>query len=330
MSNQVLSPKEILQATVETGKYKAEMPIIKQFMLGIIAGAFIALAGAGANVAAAYFYLNQYQDGLARFVSGLIFPAGLMMVLLAGSQLFTGNSLLITTVLDRKLKVSRMLLNWLVVYLGNFVGALLIALLVFAGGQFDFMEGAVGFVAVNSVIKKLSMPFLKAFSLGILCNFLVCIAVWLATGAKEMAGKIWATFFPIMLFVVSGYEHSVANMYYIPAGILQATKPEMQEYLGDSISMLTNPSVPEILYKSFLPVTLGNIVGGALFVGVVYWLIYREKPVAAIAENVESAGNVECAEDIECTEVVEKIEGFSEMVEVQECMETECQDSETK
>lgn len=312
MSNQVLSPKEILQETVETGKNKAEMPIMKQFVLGIIAGAFIALAGAAANAAAAYFYLNQYQDGLARLISGMIFPAGLMMVLLAGSQLFTGNCLLITTVLDKKLKISRMLMNWLVVYLGNFVGALLIALLVFAGGQLEFVEGAVGFVTVNSAIKKLSMPFLKAFSLGVLCNFLVCIAVWLSTGAKEMAGKIWATFFPIMLFVVSGYEHSVANMFYIPAGVLQATKPEMQEYLGDSISMLTHPSIPDILYKSFLPVTLGNIVGGALFVGVVYWLIYHEKPAALITEDVNNT------------------EDLVEKVEPQECMETECQESETE
>lgn len=289
MEKQALSPKEILQATIETGKYKAETPIGKQFLLGILAGAFIALAGAGANVAAAFFYLNQYQDGLARFVASLIFPAGLIMVLLAGSQLFTGNCLIITTVLDKKLRLSKMLTNWVVIYLGNFVGALLVALLVFAGGQLEFMDGAVGFVTINSAVKKLSMPFLKAFSLGVMCNFLVCIAVWLSTGAKDMAGKIWATFFPIMLFIVSGYEHSVANMFYIPAGVLQATKPEMQQMMGDAIQMLVHPSIPEILYKSFLPVTLGNIVGGSVFVGVSYWLIYREKPVIAEACPVECA-----------------------------------------
>lgn len=300
MSNQVLSPKEIFQATVETGRYKAEMPIGKQFFLGIIAGAFIALAGAGANVAATFFYLNQYQDGVARLIAGMIFPAGLMMVLLAGSQLFTGNCLIITTVLDKKLRWSRMLANWAVVYLGNFVGALLIALLVFAGGQLDLSDGAVGFVTVNAAIKKLSMPFLKAFSLGVLCNFLVCIAVWLSTGAKDMAGKIWAIFFPILLFIVSGYEHSVANMYYIPAGLLQATKPEMAEFLGESIQVLSNPSIPEILYKSFLPVTLGNIVGGALFVGVTYWCLYREKPVVITPEvSDHSDGLSEMANTVE-------------------------------
>lgn len=279
MNQKFMSPEEILEVTINSGVTRTNIPLGKQFALGVRAGVFIALAGAGSTVASATLSLDSSQGGMAKLISSLIFPTGLMMVLLAGSQLFTGNSLLLTSVLDRKIKLSDMLLNWLVVYLGNFAGSILVAFMVYTGGQFDLMDGAVGLATVNAAIKKVTLPFGQAFVLGVLCNFLVCTAIWIAAGARQTLGKIWGAFFPIMLFVVSGYEHSVANMYYIPAAMFQAASPTIKEITGESVKLLSVNAVPQIILRSFLPVTLGNIVGGAIFVGALSYFIYRKDKI---------------------------------------------------
>ena len=246
------SPKQIAEFFSGLGVTKAETPLRKMLLLSVLAGVFIALAGVGATIAGAV---------VNKFAGACVFPAGLAMVVIAGSELFTGDNLMIVSLLDKKITLGKMLLVLLVVYAGNFIGALLVASLAGLGGTLGSVREAV----VSAAVSKASMGFGPAFVRGVLCNFLVCVAVWMAAAAKEPVGKIVGVFFPIMLFVLCGYEHCVANMYYLPAGILTAAQYGMAaEGLGWGSALLGN----------LLPVTLGNMVGG-MGVGAVYWLVYR-------------------------------------------------------
>ena len=246
------APKEIAGVFSALGVAKAETKTSRLFLLAVLAGAFIALAGLGSTIA------NTLVNKLA---GACVFPAGLAMVVVAGSELFTGDNLMIISVLDRKITLKRMLLVLLIVYIGNFYGAYLVVLISAAGGSFDAIQEAV----VAAAVSKATLGFGAAFVRGVLCNFLVCIAVWMAAAAKEPVGKILGVFFPIMLFVLCGFEHSVANMYYLPAGLLTAVK------FGIPAEGLTLGSA---ILGNLIPVTLGNMVGGML-VGVCYWGVYR-------------------------------------------------------
>jgi len=244
------SPAEIAQNYIQIGSGKCRLPIIKMLLLGIMAGIFIALAGVGSVLGNAL---------LSKVCGAAIFPAGLAMVLICGSELFTGNCLIIIPVLTGDVKILQMLKNWLFVYIGNMIGGLLVAgLTVYCG---TFSNEAVGVALAGAALSKATMAFGTAFVKGIFCNFLVCIAVWMAFAAKTVAGKIIGLFFPIFIFVLCGFEHSVANMFYIPAGIFMGT--EGVTWAGFFITNL-------------IPVTLGNIVGGC-FVGLMYWGIYLYK-----------------------------------------------------
>jgi formate/nitrite transporter len=212
------SPKEIAQNYIAIGTTKTKTPISKLFVLGILAGMFIALAGVASTVASA-----TLSGSIGKLLGAAVFPGGLAMVLIAGSELFTGNNLIIMSVLDKQATWGGMLKNWVVVYIGNLVGSILIALLVVYGGTFSLFENGVAGAAINIAAGKVSMGFGAAFIRGILCNFLVCIAVWMAFAAKDVTGKIVGLFFPIFFFVLCGYEHSVANMYFIPAGLFAST-----------------------------------------------------------------------------------------------------------
>jgi len=246
------TPKQIAEYFRELGVAKTEAPLQKTFLLAILAGMFIALAGVGSTIAGVV---------VNKFAAACVFPAGLAMVVVAGSELFTGNNLMIISLLEKKITLGRMLIVLLVVYIGNFIGALLVASLAGLGGTLGSVQEAV----VSAAVSKANLGFGTAFVRGVLCNFLVCVAVWMAAAAKEPAGKILGVFFPIMLFVLCGYEHCVANMYYLPAGILTAAKYGIPaEGLGWGAAVLGN----------LLPVTLGNMVGG-MGVGAVYWLVYR-------------------------------------------------------
>ena len=194
----------------------------------------------------------------------MFFPGGLAMVILAGSELFTGNCLLIIPCLSKEIKVREMVRNLVIVYLGNFLGGLLICALLVYGHTFSMFQNGMAEYAVATAAAKTSLTFGDAFLRGIMCNILVCIAVWMGFAAKDAAGKVIAIFLPIMIFVICGYEHSVANMYYIPAGLMA-----MKEYgiSADGLSWLN------FFVRNELPVTLGNIVGG-IFVGTMYWAIY--------------------------------------------------------
>lgn len=254
------SPAEIAKNYISIGEGKVKMSFLKTFLLAIMAGMFIAIAGAGASIAV----VSVETLSLAKLISGCIFPGGLAMVILAGSELFTGNCLLVIPCWTKTIKIHEMLRNWVIVYLGNLLGGLLICAMLVYGHTFSLFNGGMAEFAVNTAAAKNSLSFGDAFIRGILCNILVCIAVWMGFAAKDAGGKVLAIFLPIMIFVICGYEHSVANMYYVPAGIMA-----MKEYgiAADGLSWLT------FFVNNEIPVTLGNILGGS-FVGTMYWAIY--------------------------------------------------------
>lgn len=251
------SPAEIAKRLVDTGVSKTRLSILNMLLLGAFAGAFIALAGVAATFA------NVYAGRLA---GACVFPCGLAMVVVAGSELFTGNSLIVISVLEKKSTVTGMLKNWLFVYLGNLLGSLLIVVLAVYGGVFSNQD--VANALVTTAVGKVGLGFADALFKGILCNVLVCIAVWMSFSTKTSEGKIIAVFFPIMAFVICGFEHSIANMFYLPGGILTASR------YGIAAEGLSWGSA---ILRNLIPVTIGNIIGGALLVGCGYWTIYLRK-----------------------------------------------------
>ncbi len=263
----MFSPKEVAQNYISIGAAKTKLPIPKMLVLGILAGIFIALAGVAYTVSSA-----TLSGSVGKLIGASVFPGGLAMVLIAGSELFTGNTIILMPVCCKEAKISGMLKNWVFVYIGNFIGSILIAALVVAGGTTGLFGNEVGADMVSIAVGKVSMTFGTAFIRGILCNFLVCIAVWMAFAAKDVTGKIVGLFFPIMFFVLSGFEHSVANMYFISAGLFASNNVA---FIGDiAASSLQNLTWGNFFVANLLPVTLGNIVGGSVMVGLVYWYLY--------------------------------------------------------
>jgi formate/nitrite transporter len=269
-----LTPAEICAFTADAGVKKAGLPAVTMLILGVLAGAFIAFAAEGSNMAAFNLLAFPETYGLGRCVAGVVFPTGLMLVVLAGGELFTGNTLMGIALAGRRISLYSMLRNWFFVYIGNFLGSVLLAHFISRSGLLNSGAGLLGGVTVKIASGKVSMPFLSAFYLGIMCNWLVCLAVWIAYGAKDMAGKILGIFCPIWLFITSGFEHSVANMYYIPAGILAKANPVWAAASGLSSETLDALTWGSFALNNLVPVTLGNIVGGAGFVGLAYWFAY--------------------------------------------------------
>lgn len=274
MNSSLNSPAEAIEANINGGVVKANLPLGKMILLGILAGAFIAIGGAASNVA-----VHSISDvGLARTLAGVIFPVGLIMIVLVGGELFTGNCLLIMGVLEKKVTWLQMVRNLVVVYFSNLVGALIIDAIIFFSGQYDYTGGLLGAYTIKVALAKATISPAKAFTSGIMCNILVCVAILTAAAAKDAAGKIWAIVFPILAFVVSGYEHCVANMYYIPAGMFAASNPEYvakaEEVYGITAAQCESISVGGMI-NNLIPVTLGNMIGGMVFVGVLCYCIYR-------------------------------------------------------
>ncbi len=273
MENSFYTPSEVIKSNIKSAVAKANLPLAKMILLGMMAGAFIAFGGAASSVAA-----HGVADvGLARSIAGAIFPVGLMLVVFTGSELFTGNSLMIMAVMDKKITLLKMIRNLVVVYFANFIGALIIDVLVFLSGQFDFSGGGLGAYTIKVALAKTSIAPVTAVISGILCNILVCLAIVLAGTAKDSIGRIFGIFFPIAAFVVCGFEHCVANMFYIPAGMLAATNTayvqkahELYGITAQQCSSLTHFTGTE----SLLFVTIGNIIGGVLFVGVVLYMAH--------------------------------------------------------
>ena len=271
MESRMLKPTELCDASIGSGCGKAKLTVLQQTVLGIMAGIFIALGGAASGVAS-----HSITDaGLAKFVSGAIFPVGLIMVIICGAELFTGNCLMVVPLMDKKIAIKDMIRNWVVVYFANFIGSILIAFLVFKSGVFTMSSGKLGGVVIKVASTKASLPFWTAFSSAILCNLLVCLAVWGAAAAKDVAGKIAMAWFPIMAFVVCGFEHCVANMYFLTAGIFAKSNPAFVQASGLSPEKIINGAG---IINNLIPVTLGNIVGGAVLVGFTYYAAYKYKP----------------------------------------------------
>lgn len=268
-----LTTGEILEKVSDSGIAKAEGKTLRLLIWALLAGAYIAFGAQASQMVSFNLLADPDSLGVGRLVSAAVFPVGLMMVVLCGAELFTGNCLMIIGVLDRKIRISGMLRNWILVYLGNFLGALLVVALMKSTGLWETGSDLLGASMIKTAQAKVQLSFGQAFVRGILCNWLVCLAVWMSTGARETVSKIFAIWFCIGLFVISGFEHSIANMYFIPAGIAAAADSGLAQLAGCDVSVLT---VGNFLIKNLLPVTLGNILGGGLFVGMVYWFTGRK------------------------------------------------------
>jgi len=253
---------QIARLVGDVGLRKATMPVIPTTMLGVLAGAFIAFG-------AMYYTLvvtgTALGFGPGRLLGGLAFSLGLILVVVGGAELFTGNSLIVMAWAERKITTVQLLRNWSVVYLANLVGALGTALMVHWSGTLALGDGAVAATAARLAEAKIALPFGEAFFRGVLCNILVCLALWLCYAARDVASKVLAIVFPISAFVALGFEHSVANMYLIPVAWLAG---------ADAITWAG-------FARNLVPVTLGNMVGGGVFVAAVYWLIYLRRPKVA-------------------------------------------------
>lgn len=260
------SPKEIAEKVESVGVTKARLPLLPTLMLGVLAGAFI---GLGALFFALVVSDPQLPFGVARVLGGVVFSLGLILVVVGGAELFTGNNLLAMAWADGRITTAEMVRNWVLVYVSNAVGAIGLAVVVYLSHHADMNQGAVGLAYVNIAAAKTALPFWDAFLKGVLCNLLVCLAVWMALAGRSVTDKVFAIIFPISAFVAAGFEHCVANMYLIPLGI----------FLKHSVAATTSVNAPSLDWSGFIgnlmPVTLGNIIGGSVMVALVYYLIYR-------------------------------------------------------
>ena len=271
-----LLPAEMATRAAYIGVRKAEAPALTMFTLSVLAGAFIALGAVFATNTAAG--ASELPFGVAKLLTGLVFCLGLILVVVGGAELFTGNNLIVMAWASGKVTTWALLRNWVIVYLGNFVGSIGTAVLVLWSKQYTFGGGAVGETALKIASGKADLDFFQAMALGVLCNALVCLAVWLTFSARSTIDKIAAIIFPITAFVAAGFEHSVANMYFVPYGLLiKALDPA---FVAEKGLDLTNLTWGNFLINNLLPVTIGNIIGGAVLVAAIYWSVFlRNKDV---------------------------------------------------
>ncbi len=277
MENNFNTPSQVFEANMKAGEGKVQLPLLKCILLGIMAGAFIAFGGATSSAA----IHNISNQGVAKALAGAIFPVGLMMIVFVGGELFTGDCLMIAGVADKRFSALQMIKTLIIVWLSNMVGAVIISILVYYSGLLDYTSGALGAFTIKVAYGKCTITPFKAICSGILCNILVCIAVLMATAAKDIAGKVWAIFFPICAFVVGGWEHCVANMFYIPAGIIAATNDgyvaKAEELYGITAAQISaNVNIGGFI-SNLIPVTIGNILGGMVFVALPLYFIHKKK-----------------------------------------------------
>ena len=298
-----LLPPAMAVKAEEIGVRKAHMANVTMFALAVLAGAFIALGAIFATTVGAGSFVTTGADaaastawptGFVRLLMGFVFSLGLILVVVGGAELFTGNNLIVMAWANRKVGTGLLLKNWGIVYFGNFVGAVATALIMFFSQQYTFSSGAIGQFALTIANNKAGLAFVPAVMLGIMCNALVCLAVWLTYSARTTTDKIMAIIFPITAFVAAGFEHSVANMYYIPfAMLVKSFAPaSFWELIHKTPADYPNLTLYNFLVGNLLPVTIGNIIGGAVMVGVVYWFVYLRKrvPTAEPRPQTESGG----------------------------------------
>lgn len=268
-----LMPDKMAEQAENSGIEKAKRSFSKTFVLAILAGAIISFGAIFATTVTAELTLSS---SFTKLLGGIAFSLGLILVIVGGAELFTGNNLIVMAWANKRIKTSQVLRNWIIVFLGNFVGAMSMAILMFYSLQYSSGSGAIGAKALSIAETKCSLGFTQAIILGILCNTLVCLAVWLCYSAKTISGKILAILFPITAFVAAGFEHSIANMYFIPKGLLIKTfaNQDFWTSISSSPEMYNNLTWSNFFFNNLIPVTIGNIIGGAILVGFVYWFVY--------------------------------------------------------
>jgi formate transporter len=269
-----LMPAEMADKAEAVGIKKATGDALQLFALAILAGAFIGLGAIYCTTVLAG--TSSLPFGVQRLLAGLVFCLGLILVIVGGAELFTGNNLIVMAWANKKVTTAQLLRNWGIVYAGNFVGSVATAAIMFFSKQWSFGGGAVGLAALNIANSKSALDFIPAIALGIVCNAMVCMAVWLCFSARSTTDKILAIIFPISGFVAAGFEHSVANMYFIPIGLFikGGADASFWSTIGKTSSDFSALTWGTYFLKNLLPVTIGNIIGGAVMVGVVYWFIY--------------------------------------------------------
>ncbi|HEY3397467.1 MAG TPA: formate/nitrite transporter family protein [Armatimonadota bacterium] len=274
---------EMAKRALASGEAKAKLPFLTTLLLGLLAGAYVALAGVFYTIVITD---NSFGYGVTRLLGGLAFSLGLILVVVGGAELFTGNTLIFMGWLSSRVRTGRLLRNWAIVYLGNLLGSLMIVGMVSQTNHFSLNSYMVGATAVKIALTKVHLPWASVFFSAILCNALVCLAVWLCYSARTTTDRIMAIIFPITAFVAAGFEHCVANMYFIPLGIIAALDPNVVAAFGKPVEGL---SVETFVVNNLIPATLGNIVGGSLIIGAVYWVAYLlpEHRRARCAQNPE-------------------------------------------
>jgi len=282
----------ILPATMalraeESGAKRVAIDPLTLFVLSILAGAFIALGAVFATTVGAGSIAIKAADGATAFstglpygvvklLMGLAFSLGLILVSVGGAELFTGNNLIVMAWASGKVKTAGLLYNWAVVFAGNFVGAIMTAVLMFFTTQYTFGGGSIGLTALSTAGGKTSLAFVPAVALGIMCNALVCLASWMGYSARSTVDKVFAIVFPVTAFVAAGFEHSIANIYFIPMGLLiKAGAPDsFWTSIGKTPADFPTLTWDNFLLGNLLPVTIGNIIGGSIMVAAVYWFVY--------------------------------------------------------
>ena len=269
-----LVPQAMAEKMEHVGVVQANLGPLRMFALSVLAGAFIALGAIFATTATTG--AGDLPYGIGKLIGGLVFSLGLILVIGAGAELFTGNNLIVMAWAHGRVSTIRLLRNWIIVYFGNFTGSILTVVMMLFSGQYLFNNGAIGLNALNIANHKVGLDLVQALFLGILCNALVCLAVWLCIGARSVTDKILAIIFPITAFVAAGFEHSIANMYFIPMGLAIKANAgaEFWGQIGKTAADYANLTWGNFFLANLLPVTIGNIIGGAVMVGLVYWFIY--------------------------------------------------------
>ena len=274
------APAQMAARVEKAGIIKGNLDVISTFTLAVMAGAFIAF---GAVLYTYVIHDSQLSIGLTKLIGGLVFCLGLILVIVAGAELFTGNSLIVMAYVSRKVTLEQLLRNWVIVFIGNLVGSLAIVLLIWLSRQWTSADSSVGVKALMIANSKVNLAFWQAFSKGILCNILVCLAVWLCFSGRSVTDKILAIIFPITAFVALGFEHSVANMYFVPAGLLIKQSPQVLEAAQNALGQapdLSRLTIPGFLIHNLLPVSIGNIIGGGFMVAAIYWFVYLRRSAA--------------------------------------------------
>ena len=295
-------PKDMAAKAESAGETKSKLGLLQMTALAVLAGAFIAMGAIFATTVSAggmtakaadgaVVFATSLPYGVTRLLAGLAFSLGLIMVVVGGAELFTGNNLIVMAWVSRKVTTWDLLRNWVIVYIGNFAGAILTAFGMFLTQQYLFGDGAIGAAVLKTGVAKTSLEFIPAVALGIFCNALVCMAVWLCFSARSTTDKILSIIAPITAFVAAGFEHSIANMYFIPIALFV-------KYLDPGFYATRVAAEPNVLWdnltwsnffvRNLLPVTIGNIIGGAVLVGLAYWFIYLRSSRARQAATTEA------------------------------------------